>query len=55
MFLNLSKFHGYIFNGLGEKLILKLPPEILCFSGRHGVSGSSVFRKAHTTLNVCGD
>ena len=26
----LSKFHGYIFNGLGEKLNLKLPPEILC-------------------------
>ena len=25
----LSKFHGNIFNGLGEKWIWKLPPEIL--------------------------
>ena len=25
----LWKFHGYIFHGLGEKWIRKLPPEIL--------------------------
>ena len=37
----LWKFHGYIFNGLGEKWIWKLSPEILPIDLKHGTGYSS--------------
>ena len=44
----LWKFHGYIFNGLGEKWIWKLPPEILPVGPKPGSHTSATIDNRKT-------